>query len=407
MPITILLDLDDTLLETNMDVFIPAYFQALSAALAGKVAPEVMIPVLTSATRTMMANMDPALTLREVFDSVFFPRLGVDRLSIQAEIDRFYDESFPSLGVLTKPIPEAVRLVDWAFSQGHRVVIATNPLFPLKAIQHRLRWAGLAPEKYPFALVTSYETFHYTKETVAYYPEILAQLGWPDDPAVMVGDDIEREVIPTQAAGFPVYWVREPGGEPADLGGMPLGNPSSRMGEGTLESFRGWLEKTDPETLKISFQTPKALLAGLRSTPAGIATLVGSLPHDKWNHRPEPAEWCLTEIICHLRDVEREVNLPRLRKLLAEKNPFLAGEETDRWVEERHSIDQDGIQALADFISTRKETIALLDRLQAEWTRTARHAIFGPTTLQELVGFMTGHDRAHVQQIWKTIHIVW
>jgi len=30
MPITLLLDLDDTLLNTNMDVFIPAYFKALS-----------------------------------------------------------------------------------------------------------------------------------------------------------------------------------------------------------------------------------------------------------------------------------------------------------------------------------------------------------------------------------------
>ena len=142
--------------------------------------------------------------------------------------------------------------MDWAFAQGHRVAIATNPLFPLKAVQHRLRWAGLPPEKYPFALVTSYETFHFTKETVAYYPEVLAQLGWPEDPAVMVGDDIDREVKPTQAAGFPVFWVRKSGEVSAEPTGVP---------QGTLESFRGWLESTDPESLKISFQTPQALLA--------------------------------------------------------------------------------------------------------------------------------------------------
>jgi FMN phosphatase YigB (HAD superfamily) len=126
--------------------------------------------------------------------------LNMDRDDLQPRIDRFYDEEFPKLGSLTSLIPEAVRLVKWAFEQGHRVVIATNPLFPLKAIQHRMRWAGLPPEKYPFALVTSYEIMHFTKETVAYYPEVLAQLGWPDDPAVMVGDDVEREVKPTRAA---------------------------------------------------------------------------------------------------------------------------------------------------------------------------------------------------------------
>jgi FMN phosphatase YigB (HAD superfamily) len=398
MPITLLLDLDDTLLETNMDVFIPAYFKALSAALAAKVAPEVMIPALTGGTKAMMVSMDPALTLREVFDAYFFPKLGLDRLTLQAAIDSFYDEIFPTLGALTKPIPEAVRLVDWAFAQGHRVVIATNPFFPLKAVQHRLRWAGLPPEKYPFALVTSYETFHFTKETVAYYPEVLAQLGWPEDPVVMVGDDIDREVKPTQAAGFPVFWVRKSGETPAEPGEVP---------QGTLGSFRGWLEKTDPDSLKIAFQTPQALIANLRSTPAAIATLVRSLSLDEWKRRPAPAEWCLTEIICHLRDVECEVNLPRIRKLLAEENPFMAGEITDRWVEERHCIEQDGRQALVDFTAARKETLGLLVSLQAEWSRTVRHAIFGSTTLLELVSFVAGHDRAHIQQIWRAMHADW
>jgi FMN phosphatase YigB (HAD superfamily) len=398
MPITLLLDLDDTLLETNMDSFIPAYFKALSTALADKVAPEVMIPALTGGTKAMMVNMDPALTLREVFDAHFFPKLGTDRQALQTSIDHFYDEIFPTLGVLTKPIPEAVRLVDWALAQGHRVVIATNPFFPLKAIQHRLRWAGLPPEKYPFALVTSYETFHFTKETVAYYPEVLAQLGWPEDPVVMVGDDIDREVKPTQAAGFPVFWVRESGETSMELDRIPRGK---------LESFRGWLEKTDLTSLKISFQTPQALLANLRSTPAAIATLCKSLTSDGWRRKPAPAEWCLTEIICHLRDVEREVNLPRIRKMLSEENPFLAGEDTDRWVEEHHCAGQDGPKVLVDFISARKETLGLLNDLRVEWSGLARHAIFGPTSLLELVGIVAGHDRVHIQQIWKTIHNGW
>jgi FMN phosphatase YigB (HAD superfamily) len=381
-----------------MDAFIPAYFKALSAALADKVAPEVMIPAMTGGTKAMMSNLDPALTLQEVFDAHFLPKLGTDRLALQSSIDRFYDEIFPTLGTMTKPIPEAVHLVDWALAQGHRVVIATNPFFPLKAIQHRLRWAGLPPEKYPFALVTSYETFHFTKEMVAYYPEVLAQLGWPDDPVVMVGDDIDREVKPTQAAGFPVFWVRESGDVPREQEGIPRGK---------LESFRSWLEKTDLETLKISLQTPQALLATLRSTPAAIATLAGPVSLEGWGYKPAPAEWCLTEILCHLRDVERTVNLPRIRKILAEENPFLAGEDTDHWVEEHNCADQVGAEILEDFIRARKETIGLLSDLQAEWSRAARHAIFGPTTILELVGIMAGHDRVHIQQIWKTIHAGW
>ena len=41
MSLTLLLDLDDTLLDTNMDVFVPAYFQALGNTCAERVAPEM------------------------------------------------------------------------------------------------------------------------------------------------------------------------------------------------------------------------------------------------------------------------------------------------------------------------------------------------------------------------------
>ena len=35
--------------------------------------------------------------------------------------------------------------------------MATNPIFPRRAILHRLSWAGLDPQQVPFALVTDYE----------------------------------------------------------------------------------------------------------------------------------------------------------------------------------------------------------------------------------------------------------
>ncbi len=392
MPVTLLLDLDDTLLDTNMDAFIPAYFKALSAALADLVSPDVMLPALMGGTQAMMLNTDPAFYLREIFDAYFFPKLGLDRSALQARIDRFYEEIFPSLGPLTHPVPEAIQLVDWAFDQGYRVAIATNPLFPLRAIQHRLSWAGLPIEKYPFDLVSSYETFHFTKETVAYYPEVMAQLGWPDGSVVMVGDDIEREVKPTQAAGLPVFWVRK----------SETASEFPSIPQGRLNTFRAWLEGCDPATLKQTFETPASMLACLRSTPAGLATLTAPLSPQAWLRPPAEGEWCMAEIICHIRDVEREVNLPRLRKVLAEENPFLPGVVTDVWVKERNSAREDGRQALAEFLAARKETLALLEGLQAEWLRPARHAIFGPTTLKELVGFIAGHDRAHIQQVWKT-----
>jgi hypothetical protein len=37
------------------------------------------------------------------------------------------------------------------------------------------------------------------------------------------------------------------------------------------------------------------------------------------------------------------------------------------------------------------------------WLRKARHAIFGPTDVTEIISFVTDHDRMHIQQAWKTL----
>lgn len=393
MPLTLLLDLDDTLLDTNMGVFIPAYFKGLSNALAGMVDPDVTMPALLGGARRMLANIDPARTLQQVFDAYFFPALGLERSVLQPVIDRFYENGFLALQEITRPRPAAVDLVKWAFSQGFRLVIATNPLFPLPAIEHRMRWAGLPPEEFSFALITSYETFHFTKTSPAYYTEILGRLGWPQGPLVMAGDDENTDILPARAAGLPVYQV---------VNTVENVVESTNWEQGMIEDLRTWLDETDRTGLQHSFGDPVTLLALLRGTPAAIAGLTNGLPGEKWRCQPKAGEWRLTEIACHLRDVEKDVNLPRLQKILAEENPFINAEVTDRWVEDRDYANQDGRDALMQFTDHRKSLLQILDSLDSGWNRPARHAIFGPTSVRELVRFIGEHDQAHVRQALET-----
>ena len=394
--LTLLLDLDDTLLDTNMDAFIPAYFQALSSHMASRGAPEVMLPALVSGTRAMMASEDPSRTLREVFNEKFFPKLGLDGRELGAVIDQFYDEVFPSLGALTGKRPEAVGLVKWAFSKGYRVAVATDPFFPRKATLHRLRFADLAPEVYDFALISSYETFHFTKSHPMYFAEFLGRLGWPEGPMLMVGNDAERDLAPARALGLPTFWVN------GDA--LKADDPAS-TGRGSLADLRAWLEAVDVKTLEADFSSTGAILALMTSTPATIASLLDEAPTPAWTSRPAPAEWALTEVLCHLRDTEREVNQPRLKRLLEETEPFIPSQNTDAWAEERNYLAQNGRTAFQEFLAARLETLTTLKSLtEADWARKARHSIFGPTTLQELVGFMSTHDRIHIQQMWKLIH---
>lgn len=393
MNLTLLLDLDDTLLETNMEAFLGAYFQALSSFLSPYIDPEMMLSSLVKGTQKMMADFDPSTTLREVFDPEFFPNFDVDRNMLAERIDEFYANVFPTLEHVIQKNEHAIPFVEWAVEQGYRLAIATNPLFPQAAIYHRMRWAGLPPEKYPFEIVSAYEAFHFSKPNAAYYAEVAARMGWPEGPILVVGNDVEADLMPAQTLGFPTFWI-----DTQDENKIGF-EPTAR---GSLGDLRPWLEATDLSTLEPAFSSPEALTALILSSPAAISGMLYQVQGPVLKRRPESGEWSLTEIVCHLRDTEVEVNLPRLHMLLELSEPFIPARVTDAWAEKREYNNQDIESALQDFTSARIQTVELLRGLTVEWGRKARHAIFGPTDLQELVKFMVEHDKLHIRQIWST-----
>ncbi|MEP0805561.1 MAG: DinB family protein [Chloroflexota bacterium] len=392
MTLTLLFDLDDTLLDTNTEAFIPAYFQALSEHLAPYVPPTTLISSLLASTRLMLDSEDPSRTLQEVFEEDFYRRLGIPKADLAETLEDFYDNIFPRLQTKTTPRAEAVPLIEWAFSQGHRIAIATDPLFPRKATYHRLRWAGFDPAQ--FELVSSFETFHFTKTHTAYYAEFLGQLGWHDGPILMVGNDAERDLIPAGRLGLKTYFID----------GEPASSPGLEAGRGKLADLRPWLESTDLSTLEPSFKSREAVLAILQSTPAVLRTLTCSLSAEQWRTELSRDDWALNEIICHLRDTEREIHQLQLKLLLEREDAFIPRPDTAVWASERDYLHVDGAAALREFVSARIQTIEMLKNAGDEiWARRARHAIFGPTNFLEVCGFMADHDRMHIQQAWKTL----
>ena len=159
----------------------------------------------------MVENPSPDYTLEEKFDAAFYPPLGLVRHEVQGIIDAFYAEDFPKLQGITQFRPEAVRVVEELLERGDMTAVATNPLFPRTAILQRLNWAGLPVDEVPFALVPSYETFHFAKPNPAYFAEFLAQLGWPKIPIVMVGNDVESDIGAARQLGLPVFWITNDG----------------------------------------------------------------------------------------------------------------------------------------------------------------------------------------------------
>jgi FMN phosphatase YigB (HAD superfamily) len=182
----ILFDLDGTLLDNNMDVFLPHYFKMLSARMAHILPPDEFINDLLQASRVMMAN-DGRATNEEVFAAAFYPLAGHSRQELEPLFVDFYANEFPELQQYTRRKPEARQVVQQAFDLGYDVVIATNPLFPATAIEQRLEWADVAD--FPYRLVTTYENSRACKPNLLYYEQILESIGHRAEACLMVGDD--------------------------------------------------------------------------------------------------------------------------------------------------------------------------------------------------------------------------
>jgi FMN phosphatase YigB (HAD superfamily) len=332
--------------------------------------------------------------LQEVFEAEFYSKLKLPKKELAADLEKFYDEVFPLLASVTAPAPEARIIVKWAIARGYRIAIATDPFFPEKATYHRLRWAGFDPDQ--FELISTFEHFHFSKTHPAYYAEVLGRLGWPEGPVLMVGDNLDRDILPAQKLGLATYHVN---------GDSAAGSGLEAEARGDLGNLPSWLESADLDMLNPSFKTPESILAVLLASPAALSGLAADMNPSDWARQPAPDEWALIEVISHLRDTEREIHHMQIRLFDEQAEPFIPRPDTNVWASQRNYLNEYCPSAVKEFTLARMETFAMLnDTADADWGRKARHAIFGPTNFLEVSGFMADHDRLHIQQAWKIVN---
>ena len=233
----VLFDLDDTLLRSHMEgQFLRRYFALLQEYASSLAAPQQLMSALMDATRAMQGNRDPNCTNEQAFAAVFAPRLGRPWVELRALFGVFYEERFPELCVICEPHPDARHVVQECLDAGYQVAIATNPVFPVRAIEHRMEWAGI--RDMPFALVTAYENMHSCKPNPAYYMEIAAQLDVSPTECLMVGNDMHRDIAPAQTAGMYTFLADE---------WVANDNQTQPDYRGKLAMLPRWMEETFQE----------------------------------------------------------------------------------------------------------------------------------------------------------------
>ena len=190
---TVLFDLDGTLLPMDQDVFVKDYFGRIAAKVApAGYAPNELIDTIWRGTAAMVKN-DGGKTNEEAFWDYAVSVYGDKILRDKYLFDEFYEMEFDKIKAVCGYDPAAAEIVHSLKQRGFRVALATNPIFPAKATQWRMQWAGLRPED--FALYTTYENSSHSKPNPDYYRDVLARLNAKPEECLMVGNDVGEDMI--------------------------------------------------------------------------------------------------------------------------------------------------------------------------------------------------------------------
>lgn len=189
----VLFDLDGTLLPMDQDVFIKSYFKGIAAKLAPYgYEPQGLISAIWSGTIEMIKN-DGHITNEEAFWNFFVSKYGAKVLADMPLFDKYYEENFDAVKEVCGYNPHAAETVEKIKRVGIRVALATNPIFPSIATMKRIGWAGLKPED--FEVITTYDNSKYCKPNLYYYKELLKQLDVAPEECLMVGNDIDDDMV--------------------------------------------------------------------------------------------------------------------------------------------------------------------------------------------------------------------
>lgn len=188
----VLFDLDNTLILFDENEFFKTYSQKLYNSFRDILTPEEFSNKLLKST-TVMTNNDGNLNNAEYFMNDFALGIDEDKQQLWQRFEYFYSTQFEQFQSLMVPIPGTLELLRELKELGLKLVIATNPMFPLEVQLLRIKWAGL--DEIDFDLITHAHNSTFCKPNPAYYVEICEKIDVEPERCIMVGNDVLNDMI--------------------------------------------------------------------------------------------------------------------------------------------------------------------------------------------------------------------
>ena len=128
------------------------------------------------------------------------------------------------------------------------------------------------------------------------------------------------------------------------------------------------------------------LLGVMAESPPWVQERMERVDPERWKRAPRAGAWSAHEVVCHLRDTDHEVFLPRLERMLAEALPQVPNVDMEGWDQARGYREQPAREALERWAGDRVKLVSRLAPLgPQDWARVGLHSSRGPFPLGDMV----------------------
>lgn len=203
----ILFDLDGTLLPLDEKLFVDIYFTELSKVFSEyNIESNKLVEAIWTATHEIIKN-DGKRTNEEAFWEKFKSIINIDLSNVKEVLEKFYaNEFFTKLKKCSTENNLAKVAVNLAKKNGRKVVLATNPVFPIDALV-RLKWTGLDVDDFDY--VSHYGNSSFSKPNPKYYLDLCEKLDVEPKDCLMIGNDERQDIFAASSAGMNCYLVTD------------------------------------------------------------------------------------------------------------------------------------------------------------------------------------------------------
>jgi len=238
----VLFDLDNTLILFEEVKFVNGYYPRLAARFDG-VFPDGQFAERLMKATVQLRNNDGSTVNRELFIRTLCDGLDVSREDVWARFEQFFSLDFDVFRDTVMATPGAGNVFRHVKERGLKLVVATNPIWPLSVQKKRISWAGVGDTEVD--LITHIDNMSYCKPQLGYFRQICRLIGVRPEECMMVGDDPANDMVAAKT-GMKTYQTtdsRAHSEQPLEVSKKIIGNNLEGI---PPADFSGPLSKAPP-----------------------------------------------------------------------------------------------------------------------------------------------------------------